>query len=381
MAHGCGNLRFDYASTRMIRLLYLMDHPADFQTDRSARALSRDLGDEFQAQTRTIGRRGDDRDWMGALLSLRRHPAGTEIDIIHAWGMKALTAAVLAGAARVVYTPTHFPTRRSIAWLRAMTGYRDVQVICPTSTMRRLYIEAGIPLDRCHLIRPGVEFARINRRRNRALRDSLGLADADYVLLAAGESTPAAAHRQAVWAASILRVLDPRHQLLLWGRGDQIDQLLRFADQLGHEHAVKIAERRLKRRVEFEELLGAADMVLVTADAPAPTLPIAICMAAGLPIVATVTPTTAELLEDRHTALMVSQSSPRAIAQRVLHLQEDHNLQWAISDMARTEAYEYFSLTRFLNQHRAAYRQIMNGQKVEIPEQPPGAGLRFHGRT
>jgi hypothetical protein len=48
--------------------------------------------------------------------------------------------------------------------------------------------------------------------------------------------------------------------------------------------------------------------------------------------------------------------------------------------MARTEAYEYFSTARFLNQYRNAYRQIVGGEKVEIPEQAPGAGLRFHGR-
>ena len=64
----------------------------------------------------------------------------------------------------------------------------------------------------------------------------------------------------------------------------------------------------------------------------------------------------------------------------MLDLRADASLQWSISDMARTEAYEYFSLTRFLQQYRTIYRQIAGGLKVEAPEQPPGAGLRFHGR-
>ena len=54
--------------------------------------------------------------------------------------------------------------------------------------------------------------------------------------------------------------------------------------------ALRVAEQRLGRRVEFEELLPAADMVLVTRAGPVATLPIAICMAGALPIVATVTP-------------------------------------------------------------------------------------------
>src|SRR4030095_16596140 len=98
-----------------------------------------------------------------------------------------------------------------------------------------------------------------------------------------------------------------------------------------------------------EELLPAADTVLVTARGPVATLPIAICMAAALPIVATVTPTVAELLEDRHTALM-SSAVPRQVSQRVLDLVSDPTTQWQISDQARVEAYEYFAQTRFLNQ-------------------------------
>jgi hypothetical protein len=61
-----------------------------------------------------------------------------------------------------------------------------------------------------------------------------------------------------------------------------------------------------------------ADTILVTPESDCSTLPIAICMAAGLPIVSTVTRTAAELLEDRHTAVMTTKPQPRLIAQRIL---------------------------------------------------------------
>jgi hypothetical protein len=70
---------------------------------------------------------------------------------------------------------------------------------------------------------------------------------------------------------------------------------------------------------------------------------------------------------------------PRQIARRALDLIEDSHLQWSLADMARTEAYEYFSFTRFVNQFRAVYRQMVEGGKVEVPQDAPGAGLRFHG--
>jgi hypothetical protein len=65
----------------------------------------------------------------------------------------------------------------------------------------------------------------------------------------------------------------------------------------------------------------------------------------------------------------------------VTELYDDPRLQWSVSDMARTEAYEYFPLTRFVSQHRTAYSQLAAGQPVDLPEQAAGAGLRFHGRA
>jgi glycosyltransferase involved in cell wall biosynthesis len=258
--------------------------------------------------------------------------------------------------------------------------YRAVEVVAATSTQQRMLLMRGVALDHCHVIRPGVAFGRVKRRRDRALREALGFCDRDVVLLAPGESTRHANHRAAAWAASILHVLDERYKLLVWGRGDELGPIHAFPRQQGIPDLLSIAEERLGRRVEFEELLPAADVVVNTSTGPAPTLALSICMAAGLPIVSTVTYTVGELLEDRHTALLVPKAVPKLIAQRVLQLRENAELQWRISDMARTEAYEYFALTRFLEQYRAVYRQVAAGERLVVPEVAPGAGLRFHGR-
>jgi hypothetical protein len=61
-------------------------------------------------------------------------------------------------------------------------------------------------------------------------------------------------------------------------------------------------------------------------------------------------------------------------------VREDSNLQWAIRDVARTEAYEYFSQTRFVKQFREVYRQVVAGDRGEVPQPAPGPGARFHGR-
>lgn len=361
-----------------VGVLLLLDETCDIQARRAAEQLARGLGTGFDARVQTIGRGGTYAHVPEAIVRLRRAARG--VDLVHAFGMRPLTAAAIGTTARLALTPPPEIRTSSVKWLRSILAYRDLHVFCGSATQRRTCIERGVAVERCHLIRPGVDFARVQRRRNAELRSKLGYREDDYVILAAGESTRHADHRAAAWAASICHVLDSSYRLLLWGRGSQAPAVQRFAHALGQPQLICLAEQRLRASLEFEQLIPAADCVIVSATGPVATLPIAITMAAALPVVATVSPTVAELIEDRHTAAMTMPSSPKALARRIEDVRHDANLQWSISDMARTEAYEYFSLTRFLSQHRAAYRQIAEGSPVVVPEQAPGAGLRFHGR-
>src|SRR5206468_6636671 len=136
---------------------------------------------------------------------------------VHAFGEAALAAAVFS-AGRIIYTAATFPSAKQIGWVRAAMNYRDIQIVSPTDTMRRAFVERGVAIERCHLIRPGVVFAKINRRRDDSLRAALGFGAEDCVILAAGESTRGADHhRLAVWSAAILHVLAPAYKLLTWG--------------------------------------------------------------------------------------------------------------------------------------------------------------------
>ena len=360
----------------MSRILLLSSPPMDFQSRRAMQSIERALGNSYTVVARSLGETSaSPTRSISIVRELLREP----YDLVIVWGTPALLTAAVAHSGPTVFSFTRFPTLAQIKWLRSAMDYRDVHLICPTSTMHRFCIERGVPIERCHLIRPGVEFGRVNRRRDAKLRLAMGLADQDHALLLAGESTREADHLAAIWAGSILQHLDPKCRLLVWGRGDRVGRLLRFAEQLKQSQMLVVAEQRLGRNIEFEELLPAADSVLITAKGSVSTLPIAICMAAGLPIVSTVTSEVAELLEDRHTAFMVPRSSPRTIAQRIMDLQADKNAQWSLADMAKTEAFEYFAHSRFVNQYRTVVSQVLAGEKVSVPQAAPGAGLRFHG--
>lgn len=333
-----------------IRILQLLERHADSEALRSARQLRDGLGAEYTIAIETLAGAGAAAILRGMyLLGRKRH----QWDRVHAWGPTALAAAAAAWNGPIIHSPAAAVTPASLRWLRAAMAYRDIRVICPTATQQHQCLQSGIAPDRCLLIRPGVDFAKLRRRRNPALRQRLGLREDDFVLLAAGESTPEANHLQAIWAAGILHVLDRRYKIILWGRGEQIDNIRRRGLNMGAPQAMRYADRLLGLQTHFEDLLPAADLVLAPAEGSVRTLEIAMAMGAGLPIVATASAVVSELLEDRHTALMTPTAHPRLIAKRVLEFRENPALQWQLADRARAEAYDFFSQSRFLDEYRA----------------------------
>ena len=358
----------------MIRVLHLLDRNANLEATRTAEALRAHVGPDFEITPHTIGRGGDYRGMWHAAAALR-YGGAPPVDLIHAFGERAVTAAVLAGAAQVLFTPTEFPGRRAARWLRKVVGLHDVQeVACPTETIRRAYLARGLPPERCHVIRPGVDATRAGQGgRDDALRRALGFGDGDRVLLAPGESTRAAAHEDAVWAASIVRLLDPRYKLLIWGRGERTDLAVRRAEHLNQPELLVVAERRLGRAVAFEELPPAADAVLDAPRGPVSTLPLVVCLAAGLPAVAAVTPTVAEVLHDGRNALLAPRQSMPELARRVVQLFNDEPLRRRLGDAARGEAVAAYSVARMVGQYGALYAEIAHDGAIAAGAVSPAA--------
>ena len=280
---------------------------------------------------------------------------------------------------KIIYTPSEFPRRSSVGWLRAAMNYRDLHVVCPTHLMRRWMVRRGVPIERCHLIRPGVDFSKVKPKKDNELRKLFGFSPEDYVVLPGGETTHRAFHLYAVQATTILHWLDDRYKSLLWGRGPLTHPRSKFGTKLKLKGYLNVAEQRMGRPVGFEEMLPAVDLVLFVAHDPVPTLPIALTMAAGVPIVSVAQKPMCEILEDRHNSLLAKTAHPRLVAKRILELRDDPQQQWKNTDMAKMEAFELFAQTRLIQQYRAIYGQVARGEKVEVPEQPPGAGMRFHG--
>lgn len=322
----------------MPRVLHIHSVEPDVQTSVSLRMLG-----AIKSNTFTIGRGGTYANLAFAVLGLRREVA--QADIIHVWGERSFDAAWMAGAEPILYTLGARPPRQSILRNRNVALVRT----------------SDPPLPRqCPQISPPLPT--IENRRSE-VRRSLGISEDEFVLLAPGESDRAAAHERAVWAGSILHVTDERYRVLLWGRGPR----LRIATGLGEklrQNGLVIVANEIR---EFSELISAADAMLVTATAPAPTLPVAMAMAAGVPVIAAERPEFADFVVNGETALTAPSCTPRLLAQRVLDLRADVDIRSYITANAREKVQARFSADRFVAQYQALYDQLLTRRDSDLP--------------
>jgi glycosyltransferase involved in cell wall biosynthesis len=340
----------------MIRVLHLLGRPErelDLEASECLRVIREKLGPDFEHDTRVTG-----GSPVWASIGLRR--TLKTFDVIHAWDTRAFTAAMLAGADHVVCST---PEGAGTNWLRQVNraiGRRDVDVICRTAVRRRAIITGGVPPGQCHLIRPPVELREVNAAARTNMRARLGSRDDDYVILVPGESTQASEHELAVWAASILHVVDDRYRALLWGRGPRLQRAAGLGVKLRQQGLVVVAGRKLGGATSYADIIPAADAVVFAARASAPTLPVAMAMAAGVPVIAVATPEVSEFVSEGETALTVSrdEASARTLAQRVLDLRADLQATRAMAARAREHALRTFAAGEFIRQVGALYEQI-----------------------
>ena len=316
------------------------------------------LSAEAELSLRLIARRRDVQSMAipddHLALTARAVPAvrRSSAELIHAFGLTALVAAVITGGRRIVFTPVRPPTLTHVGWLRAAMGYRTIDIVCSSDTLRRFYVTRGIAAERCHVVRPGVPMALGADRAT--LRQRLGCDDQTRLIYAPFEATTDSGHILAMWSASLLHELDPRYKMVVWGRGPSVGTILDFKTRLLKPAMFKVGTD-LDGDISAAALFAAADGVLLTGSRFGQPTITAMAMASGKPIVTTTTPAVCEMLEDRHTALLSAGTTPRLVAQRLLDLYAEESLGWKLADRARAEAYDYFVESKALAAIDAIY--------------------------
>jgi len=356
----------------MRRILHLVDGQAGFQARWTVGALTgaamAALGTDYISNVLTIGSNrypasenteplvcsGRTRNVFSAAcwLNWRQEP-----EILHTWGARALHAAALVRGGQFIHSPSpkldHSELRRMMRVARRGNGH----FIFYSHAQRNRAVCGGLPADLCRVIRPGLKA--VATERDWRLRVQLGFEAEDFVVLAPGESNDQAEHALAVWTTVILHELDPRWRLLVWGRGDRAGHVQRLAQRMGFPRLVRAAAD-----LEPGRLLAVADAALLTGRAEAENLPLAMCMAAGVPMVST----PREGLVDGRNAIVVGDRGPRRLAQALMTLRADEQMRKAISGAGRADAEKRYSMEGFVREYGEVYAEF---DECPHPNPPP----------
>ena len=309
--------------------------------------------------------------------SVARAPA-----LIHCHSLRSFALATIAwpGTPRVC-TIVSKPTAAQIRLLRVLMQRGDRAALLPvTATLRRELLAGGLAESAVCLIRPGVDQSRAPLRRRDWLRQRWGLKAHQKVVGLIGDPPESACARAAAmvcgYAAEVQATYGREVILAVHPRQRNLHQALRILEE--QERSDRLIQEPLMAR-PWEALPG-CDAVLAFDDAVG-GLAVVWAMTAGVSIVGEATYGISEMVEDRHSALLVKPGNLPQMAHRLTQLFGDDRLTWAIRDAARHEAFSYFSRRHYCQSLSTVYHQLADGQPLEPPVLEATGGMKFTGRA
>lgn len=286
-----------------------------------------------------------------AAPALSRYLDVHNINVIHAWGMPAASAAAAARSEHrslIVHRFDPHVTDQTAKLLRTIAQCTRFAVACAGGTVRRRLIEKGVPADACVVIRPGVDFQRISaaKKKRDSVRDALGLAADHRLILAAHPVVARTGHERIVWSAVLQHHTDPNFRYVVFGDNPQCQRLKRLTDRL-HDRDALIWPGNTHH---YEDLIAVADALVITPFDDVATTSIAWAMAACVPVVGSAVYAVAELISHKHNGLLIKpQRSPRMSVEIAAAVFKIDDLAKE-KEVARGQAYEIFSVRRYIDQ-------------------------------
>jgi glycosyltransferase involved in cell wall biosynthesis len=289
---------------------------------------------------------------------LRRSPA----DVIHACGIRAAATARMTGDAPLIvrlYDPVF--SRSDIRLLRSISQPRRFALSCSARFIQRRLIERGVPPDVTVVIRPGVDFAAINRWRRGALRESLGIRPDDRVIILPAPVTAAGGHFEAFHAASLHSYLNGNHRIIVPGDSREARRIVRYGLSLPGDVGL-IAP---PPDTPFEQLLAISDVMIMAPRGDCSTTSIAWAMGARVAVVGTAVPAVIEMIAHKVNGLLVNPRRDGSLVKPLAAALADRPTLDKARETAHGQAYESFGVRRFVEQTCRLYDNVISGAAVD----------------
>lgn len=295
---------------------------------------------------------------LRAARALRR--AATDVDVVHAHGLKAGAAVVAARARSRVLTVHNVvlddaagasaPVLRAVE--RRLPGHMDHTISVSAEIAGRLGI---LDAPRASVVVPAGPAPTVRRDRASVRRD-LGVDDAPLV------ATAARLHPQKdlgtfLAAMAVVRARVPSVRVAIAGDGPDAEAIRRERDRLGLADVVEL----LGQRDDVPDLLAAADVVALSSIWEGSPLVVAEAMLLGRPVVATAVGAVPEAVVDGETGRLVPARDPQALGDAVADLLESPEQARVVADAGRAVAERRFAPDVLVDEVVAVYTGVRTG--------------------
>jgi glycosyltransferase involved in cell wall biosynthesis len=324
-----------------------------------------------------------------AALRLARVIRRRQVDILHSHQFRAsLFASPVGRLCRVpvIIETSHGREAWRHGWLKGhfvvdrwVGRFVDYYIAVSEANARYLVQQKGLPAEKITVIRPGSDLRRFTTSFQApvGLRNNLGFAEDDPVLIVAGRLEPQKGHRVLLDALpSVLREF-PRTRLVCLGQGSLRAELEGRADHLGLKGAVRF----VGYQPDVRDWLALADLSVLPSFHEG--LPVAAVesLAMEKPVVATAVDGTPEVVVDGKTGFVVPPGNPARLAEAICRLLRDPELRQRMGRAGRQWTLECLSQEKLLQETTAFYlrawehgrRDPASKRREELPKERPGA--------
>lgn len=187
------------------------------------------------------------------------------------------------------------------------------------------------------------------------LRRRAGIVDTRPLVISVGRLVPPKGHIYMLEALARIPV-QQRPYVLIVGDGPERASLQSHATALGLTHDVRF----MGNRADVPQLLGAADIFVLSSLLEGLPLALLEAMAAGVPTIATAVGGIPEVIEEGKSGLLVPPADADALASALQHLLNDPQRQAALRQHAQARFHQYFSMQQFVVAHERLYEELMN---------------------
>ena len=311
---------------------------------------------------------------ISTIIQLAHLMRRERIHIVHSnnWGtmLESLIAAKWAGIHKIIHTQHgldygHGENRmvrgRLRIWIKRFSCKGIACIVAVSKEIRDVVIREWRAHDeQVKVILNGIEVEEVEntiemRHQKRvSQRSENGYRETDLIIGSVGLLRAVKDYQTLIRSMKIVNTEIPYAKLVLVGDGPERDDLRKLVKELSLEGCVRF----LGYRDDVEHLLQMMDIFVLNSISEGTSIAILEAMAAGLPVVATSTGGTPDIVEDRGTGLLVPPRDFSGTSAAILTLIRNPQMRKSMGARGRKRVRECFSVERMIRNYESLYEDI-----------------------